>query len=337
MAFAGVLLVVLTSNAVVAASGRVILLQPHAASASARRSLTLIHDELTAGGFDVVSVDAGPDGDPVSIAALMRRQQGAVATIALLGNPETGRSELWILDQIGGAAEVRRIPAPTEEPERAAEVLAIRTMELLRASALKWLVESSRPAARPPTPTVEASPAPNVPAAPSQTVGIETGLSVLYSVGGLAPAALPVGRLRISIAAPVFVRLSVAGLGTRPRVDSALGSAVVAQELGLLEIGAAFRRGRRVQPLITLGAGVFHVRIEGQGLPPYLGERDQSWAAMFDCGAGAYVTMSAALAIAIELHAFLAAPSSFIRFDDMNAETLGRPAVWATLTLLAWL
>ena len=136
----------LASDVALAASGRVILLQPHAASASARRSMTLIHDELTAGGFEVVSVDAGPESDPVSIAALMRRQQGAVATIALLGNPEAGTSELWILDQIGGAAEVRRIPAPTDEPERAAEVLAIRTMELLRASALKWLVESSRPA-----------------------------------------------------------------------------------------------------------------------------------------------------------------------------------------------
>ena len=147
----------------------------------------------------------------------MRRQQGAVATIALLGNPETGRSELWILDQIGGAAEVRRIPAPAEEPERAAEVLAIRTMELLRASALKWLVESSRAAARPSTPAVEASPAVNLPATPTQTVGIETGLSVLYSVGGLAPAAVPVGRLRVSIAESLFV----APVRGRPRNASA--------------------------------------------------------------------------------------------------------------------
>ena len=333
---AGAALVMLASAAAGAASGRVILLQPQAASASARRCMTLIHDELAAGGFEVVSVDAGPDSDPVSIAALMRRQQGAVATIALLGNPETGRSELWILDQIGGAAEVRRIPAPTDEPERAAEVLAIRTMELLRASALKWLVESSRPPVRPPAAAVAASPAADRPATPTHTVGIETGLSVLYSVGGLAPAAVPVARLRVAVAEPVFVRLSLAGLGTRPRVESALGSADVAQELGLVELGAAFRRGRRVRPLLTLGAGVFHVRIEGQGTPPYLGERDQSWAAMFDCGAGAIVAVSDALAVAVELHAFLAAPSSFIRFDDMKADTLGRPALWATLTLVAW-
>ena len=64
LAFAGVVLVVLASNTAVAASGRVILLQPQAASASARRSLTLIHDELTAGGFEVVSVDAARTAIP---------------------------------------------------------------------------------------------------------------------------------------------------------------------------------------------------------------------------------------------------------------------------------
>src|SRR4051794_1245367 len=111
LAAASMGVVLLMSAAAIAASGRVILLQSHGASPGARRCLTLIHDELKAGGFDVAWVDAGPESDPVSMAELMRRQQDAVATIALLGNPETGTSELWILDRIGGAAEVRRIPA----------------------------------------------------------------------------------------------------------------------------------------------------------------------------------------------------------------------------------
>lgn len=325
---------VLSSHVAGAASGRVILLQSHTAGASARRCLTLIHDELTAGGFDVASVDAGPDTDPVSMAAVMRRQQGAVATIALLGNPEVGPAELWILDQIGGAAEVRRIPAPTDDPERAAEVLAIRTIEVLRASALKWLVESSRQIA-PATPVI----VPSAPRSPSATstgiVGFEAGLSLLYSVAGLGPAALPLARLRVAIAEPVFLRLTLAGLGTRPRVDSPLGSAVVSQDLGLLELGAAFRAGHRLRPLVTLGAGAFHASIEGQGVPPYVGSRDDSWAALLDGGAGIY--LGGRVAIAVELHVCLAAPHSFVRFGEMTSETLGRPSVWATVTLLAWL
>ena len=335
LAAASIAVVVLTSAAAIAASGRVILLQSHGASPGARRCLTLIHDELKAGGFDVTWIDAGPASDPVSIADLMRRQQDAAATIALLGNPEAGTSELWILDGIGGAAEVRRIPAPTDDPERVAEVLAIRTIELLRASALKWLVESTRRQAPPPPVVISAPANPSAPA--RETVAIETGLSVLYSVAGVGPAALPVGRLRVPVAAAVFLRLSVAGLGTRPRVESQLGSAEVAQELSVLELGGTLRRGQRVRPAITAGAGVFHARIEGQGIPPYLGARDASWAAMFDCGVGAHIEVSRAVAIAVELHAFLATPPSYIRFGELRSETLGRPALWATVTMLAWL
>lgn len=335
LAGGGILLLALASPAATAASGRVILLQSHAASAGAHRCLTLIHDELTAGGFEVATVDAGPHSDPISTAEVMRRQQGAVASIALLGDPETGTAELWILDRIGGAAEVRRIPATTDDPERVAEVLAIRTMELLRASALKWLVESSREIT-PSSPTAVPAPSPPPLTTKINAVGIETGLSVLYNVGGVGAAVLPLARLRVRAADAIFLRLSLAGLGSRPRVTSVLGSAVVQEDLGIVEVGATFRRGSRVRPLITVGAGAFHVSIEGQGISPYLGARDGRWASMFDCAVGAYLTLGAAVGIAVELHAFLAAPPSYIRFGEITSETLGRPAVWATVTLVAW-
>src|SRR3954469_16250595 len=90
LAVAGAVAVLLASAPSRAASGRAILLESHLASAGARRGLTLIHDELAARGLDVASVDVGPNSDPVSMAEVMRRQEGAVATIALLGNPESG-------------------------------------------------------------------------------------------------------------------------------------------------------------------------------------------------------------------------------------------------------
>ena len=123
--------------------------------------MTRIREELAAGGFAVAVVDPGPATDPISMASAMERQRDAVATIALLGDPDAGSSELWILDRVGVEAQVRRIPVPTDDPERAPEVLAIRSIELLRASALKLLVESSR-TARP-----EAAAAPPVIAAPA--------------------------------------------------------------------------------------------------------------------------------------------------------------------------
>jgi hypothetical protein len=324
-----------------AVPGRIVLLQPSAASAGARRCLTLIRDELVAGGFVVAAVDLGPGQDPVSLVEAMRRQKGAVAIIGLLGDPSSAPAELWILDNIGGNAEVRRIPAPIDDAERVAEVLAIRTVEVLRASALKLLIESSRrPSAPAPAPAVQiaaAAPPPAVPRAAARTVAIETGLSVLVSPGQLDAAAVPVARLRVAIAGPVVARLTVAGLGTRPLVETSRGAASITQALGLVEVGLVFRRDRRLQPAMSLGAGVLRASSDAQGSSPYLGQRDARWAALFDAGAGVIVPVGGQLALALEAHVMLAAPYPVVRFSDLDAATIARPAAWTTLTLVAWL
>lgn len=340
IACAGIVLTLVGASPAHALPGRIVVLQPTVASAGARRCLTLIRDELIAGGFAVVAVDLGPAQDPVSLAEAMRRQQGAVATIGLLGDPSSGPAELWILDNIGGKAEVRRIPAPSDDPERVAEVLAIRTVEVLRASALKLLIESSRSSPAPasvPAVQIVATPSPAASPAASRTVAIETGLSVLVSPGQLDAAAVPVARLRVAVAGPAVARLTVAGLGTRPSVETSRGTASIAQALGLVEVGLVFRRDRRLQPAMSLGAGVLRASSDAQGAFPYLGQRDVRWAALFDAGAGVVAPLGGQLALALEAHVMLAAPYPVVRFADLDAATIARPAAWTTLTLVAWL
>jgi hypothetical protein len=335
----GVLMVLISPRPVHGAAGRVVLLQSPAASPGARRCLTLIRDELMAGGFAVAMVDAGPSTDPVSLAGAMRAQRGAVATIALLGDPELRPAELWILDSIGGTAEVRRIPAPTDDPDRVAEVLAIRTVEVLRASALKLLIEAGRSATRPDVPPAAEIAAP--PPAPrsatkDRVAAVETGLSLLVSPGGLGAAAVPLARLRVAVGGPVVARLTLAGLGTRPRLETPRGTAVIAQEIGLFEVGVVFRRDRRLRPAFTIGGGVLHVGSEAQGSFPYVGQQDQRWAGLFDAGAGLIAAIGGQLALALEVHILLASPHPVVRFVDLDAATVARPAVWTTLTLVAW-
>ena len=270
----------------------------------------------------------------------MRRQQGAVATIGLLGDPSAGPAELWILDNIGGSAEVRRIPAPTDDAERVAEVLAIRTVEVLRASALKLLIESSRAPsapASPPTAHIVAAPPPVGHRRRRARSRSKPGLSLLVSPGQLDAAAIPVARLRVAVAGPAVARLTVAGLGTRPSVETARGAASIAQALGLVEVGLVFRRDRRVQPALSLGAGVLRASSDAQGSFPYLGQRDVRWAALFDAGAGVVTPLGGRLALALEAHVMLAAPYPVVRFADLDAATIARPAAWTTLTLVAWL
>ncbi|HEX3903952.1 MAG TPA: hypothetical protein VH853_14015 [Polyangia bacterium] len=348
VAVAALLLIALgAARSARAANRLVILLQAGAGSPAQRRCLTRIREELLAGGFDVEIVDPGPGADPVSVADAVTRQRGSVATIALLGDPDLGPAELWILDRIGARPEVRRIMVPRDDPDRIPEILAIRTIELLRASALSLLVESSRPAPPPPSLASPPAPAPAVsrpPPAPvdhsperRDPIGVEAGIAVLESIDGPGAAAMPMARLRLPLPRPLLARLTFAGFGTRPRVSTSLGTADITQAFGLLEIGAVFRRQRRLNPMVTLGAGTIYVRSAGAGVYPYQGIEESRWVALIDGGVGLVARLGAHLATAIELHVSLAAPHPVIRFSGTDAATLGRPALVASWTLITWL
>lgn len=321
------------------AGGRVVVLEPAASSAEVRRCLTRVSEELAAGGFAVDVADPGPGSDPISLAGAMRDQTGATAVIALIGEPTSGVAELWVLDRIGGQAEVHRIAAPIDDPEHVPEVLAIRTIEALRASALRMLVESSRstPATKPSRLLVSATASDQDQGPSKSRFGVETGVSVLESIDGPGPAALPLIRLRASLGRRFFVRAGVAGFGSRPVVTTRIGSATVSQAFGLLEVGLAFRPAARLQPLVTLGGGGLYIEEVGRGVTPFLGSEASHWSALADAGAGVSAALGSRLMLAVEAHVFVSFPYPTIRFEDATAATVGRPALLGSLALVAWL
>jgi hypothetical protein len=360
------LLVILTGRRTGAAptsSGRVVLLDSSTSSPIVRHCLTRIRQELLAEGFEVSSVDPGHRRDPVSIGRMMERQVGAVAVIALLGDLEYAGGELLILDRIGAAPHVRRIPAPVDDRAHLPEILSIRTSEVLKASALELLLEPDSEAVpesppRPDAPVAGAPPAPvapttsaggaapaltaarqsvEPPASPAHRLALEAGISLLDSVGGPALAAAPIIRARVGLGDRLVLRATLAGLGSRPRVDSPFGSASVAQSFGLAELGVALRPGRRWRPTASLGAGALYVQGEGEGNGSYRGARAARWAGALDAGIGVLAQLGGALAVTFELHGLLALPHPTLRFSDVEVGTVGFPALIASLTIIAWL
>jgi hypothetical protein len=330
-------------------SGQVVLFDPAGSTPTARHCLTRIREELAAGGFEVLLLDPGPDLDPTSLAAAMERQRGAVAIIALVGDPDQPRSELWILDRVSADPEIRRIAVPADDPEHLPEVLAIRTIEVLNASGLKLLAEPTPPAPPPPPPpapaaVVTAPPAPVPPpsaAAPGARsmgpFGLEAGLFLFQNVGGPGPAAVPLLRARVTLGKLLFTRITLAGLGSRPRVDSLTGSASVGQNVGLAELGVALRPGRRWRPAFTLGGGAFYIDSEGNGILPFQGLRQARWMGALDAGLGISAGLGSTVSLAFEVHGLLALPHPTVRFDEVEAATIGFPALLASLTMIAWL
>ena len=325
-----------------AAPPTVILLQPASASASARRCLTRIGSELVAGGFEVDVADHGAAEDPVSAAQAINRERGAIATMTLLGDPEAGPVELWIIDRLIGPGAVRRIVVPTDNPARVPEILAVRALEALRASAFELGVQSDRAQTPMPITKVAAADIPGTSAPPPPVqrpshIGLEMGMSALESLGGPGVALIPMVRLRLRSSGLPFLRVGLAGLGRQPRIDAVQGSARVEHDLALVDGGLSFRAGRHFRPAVTLGAGALRVSVDGDGRWPYEGTGGERWTALFDVGAGFTAAVVENVSLSLELHGVWAAPHPVVRFAGVDVATVARPGFIVALTVVAWL
>jgi hypothetical protein len=315
----------------------VIVLQPTTASAALRRSLARIRDELSADKFHVILAESS--AAPGAIIEKAARDTADGTVLALFGDPGTGVAELCVVQQAGRRLAVRRATVTVDDPERMPEALSARALELLQATALELAIDSEnagpRQAPAAPNRTIEppAHPAAPPAAAEDDAVAVDLGLGMLHSIQGPPPAVIPVGRIRLRVSSWLAARVSVAGLGSRPHVDSRYGSATLSQSLALLELAGGFRSGTRVRVTASVGAGALNVNVAGIGAAPYEGREPQRWSAIFGGGLGVALALGPRAAVATELQALVASPHPVVRFVDTRAATIGYPALLLALTL----
>lgn len=315
----------------------VLLLRRVPADAIVSEALVRIKSELEVGGFLVEVADSdAAEADPRALMERAGRAQSPSATIAIFGDLHSGTADLWVVDRMSTMTVIRRLEVQASADQPISEVLAIRAQELLRASLVESRVEENRP--EPPVVpprrpihrlvkrAVESSLAP-------WTLGIEVGASTFGGWGGIGPTLAPAARLRLAMDERFWVRLTALGLGTRPQVGTALGTARVSQNLLLLECAAWLRPGRLLRPLVSLGAGAQRVAVEGTSSMPYQGERSARWFVAADLGAGLALRLQAHLEVQLEVHALFTVPRPAIRFFDVDAARAGQPMLLAILTL----
>ncbi|WP_437969010.1 hypothetical protein WMF04_06835 [Sorangium sp. So ce260] len=341
-------LALLVCTASPAASGepaRVVLVRPGAADPSISEALIRIRGELVADGFDVELLDAQSASAPRPTMDDAGQQAGSAALIGLFLAPDGQAAELWVVDPATNRTLVRRIDTRGEARENLVEVLAVRAVELLRASLLELLMSSRRPAA-----PVAAPPPSKVsrqvsrPAERSldhqsrrSTWGVELGGGLLASPGGIGPALLLVARLRVAPLGPIEGRLSLAGLGTAPRVAGPQGSATVQQRFGLVELAALPWPELRLRPRFSVGLGALHVAVDGEAAWPYRGVHGAQWAFAADAGAGVELGIVRRIDVVVEAHALVAHPVPVVRFVETEAARGARPALLGSLSLVGWL
>jgi len=319
---------------------RVVLVRSSGAPASVSEALVRLRGELIAAGFEAEVIDL-PLGADVR-ASLERLSppagpgRSATALVAVVASGDSGAVELWVIDRVTGKTVIRRVNAPAAEPARVAEILAVRAVELLRASFLELAIA-------PPADT--AAPAPATPAvqrwatAPLEerdwTWALEAGGGTAAAVGGPWNAFLAVARVERALGRRACVRLAFAGLGTTGRVTAANGAGDVSQTVMLAELLFRFRRGHRVEPLISVGGGALRVNVDAQESTPYQGLGGVQWGGAADLGIGVRVPLQRhRFELDAEAHALLAQPFPTVEYFGQEIARTGRPTLLGTVTFL---
>jgi hypothetical protein len=312
-----------------AAASRVVLLRS-GGDALPRQAETLLAAELRASGFEVTTRERAPALDlraDIEAAASALRP---IAVLALAATSGAG-AEIWLSDRLTGKLVIRRIEAGGDGDTAAS--LALRAVELLRGSLLEITVEAS------PTPQARPAPPPDVTrfvaiTAPGhrgwfvEGLGLSLGAAVLGTPTAGATYA-PALRLSYGGRGRVCLRLSVLGPGSVAEASvhdggALLGTARVHQDLALLEALVAFRRDARLQPFLSLGGGLHHVRVSGTGASPIFPDgQGTSLGAALDAGAGLALRLGNRAALVLEAHAVGTLPATEIGVADQRAARVG--------------
>jgi hypothetical protein len=322
----------LVSRQLRAESVRVVLVHWHPPSAIVSEAITRIRGELVADGFEVSVVGAPAGADAASVLSSADPRTTAAATLGLFLQPDARAAELWVVDRLTSKTVVRRIEM-TEPPSGSApEILARRSVELLRASLLEILVDTRE--ASPSAPREEASRwvARSLPPRRARWE-VEAGVQALAGFGGVGGALMPLGRVRFALVRGLSARASLAGFGMRPRVDAPSGSATVSQELGLLEVVGELVPDAWLSPQLSLGAGAYHVGVTGTARSPYAGLQGDRLVFAADAGAGAALAITSSIALSLEGHGALITPYPVIRFLGVETARISNPLMSAALTL----
>jgi hypothetical protein len=219
-----------------------------------------------------------------------------------------------------------------------AEVLSVRAVELLRASFLELAITTPPDNDAPPsTPVVERWATATLEES-DWTWAVEAGGGTAYAVDGPWNVILSVARLERALGPHFCARVSFAGLGTTARVDTPKGYAALSQTILLAELIARFRRGRRIEPLLSVGAGVLRLAADSHELAPFQAVSGARWGAAGDVGVGLRIPLGRhRFELGIEAHALFAQPYPTAQFLGNEVARTGRPSLVGSVTLLGGL
>ena len=335
------LLLALTSTgraAAEAARSRVALVRTESSDRLLSEAGTRLRAELVSAGFEVVEVDRAPGDSRAEVEQAAERTK-SVATVAIDRAGSGALADVWISDRVSGKTVVRRLKVGGGPG--AAAVLAIRALELLRASLLEVVLPASpaeAPAAAPPPAVVDWVKPTLPPKAPEDGELLDgpalgVGVLGLHGLRGIGLAFGPTLRVFHGIGGGAFGRLVLAGPLGGPSLSEPEGTASVRQEFLSLDLGWA-TRAAPLGALVWLGAGAFHLHTAGSAAQPYRSTSDDVLSVLLTGGLGGVVRLGQDVALSAELAAVGLVPRPVVVIANRDAGSAGNPALAMSLNLL---
>jgi hypothetical protein len=324
-------------------SHTVIVLRASNADTVAAEATARVQGELGAAGFHVVILPVSADSASTEVKTA-GRELGAAGAFAILVHREQGVqvADIWVSDRIRQVTIVESAHVTESDHERESEVLAVRAVELLRASLAElWLQPEAPPLPPAGTPAAVPTLAREVPKreAPvrpafSSGIGLGVGAGVLDSFQGVGAIWLPSLLLTYGWDTGFSAELSLRGLGPPVEVGAAAGTAKTELQVASVDLLKTWWPRARLVPLACVGVGAQHVRVSGTAVAPFAGTTSDVWAPWTSAGLGAAVSLYSGLSLMVQARAARAWPPTAVRIADVDVGHFGAPSLLVDTHLL---
>jgi hypothetical protein len=309
---------------------RVVLVPPTANDAMLSDAFNRLQAELNIHHFDiqVVNVEIGPD--PTDALTRIAQEADALASIALLHHEGQTIVQVWLVDRVSGKATMRALQV--DPGGDAANLLAIRAVDLLRASLREFNPDEKPPADvvnvdRRAVPVVVrklAERPPPVFALRAEAIALYERPRLGFGVGPAIGGAYRLGEA-------LELGLMVAGPIVGVRFNTPEGTTTIRQELAWAETRWHFVRTPRLSLGLGLMAGALLVNAQGQS-EALVGHSASLWGFLAGLGAHSQLHLAPRIAVECSLRAIGTAPKLGFRMDNQQT-IMGLPILAGSVGL----
>jgi hypothetical protein len=278
--------------------------------------------ELVSLGFEV-EVALAPAAEP-SRASLEQAARDAGAVAALRVRSSRAGVEVWVMDRVTSKTVLREVVFTGGDDEG---VVAVRAVELLRASLLEVELPSAPRGEVAPTPAVLALLPPPRPR-PERTLSLVIAPAAALSPGGIGVTPQLDVWLRVRATAHFTLALRILAPTFPAAIDAPEGRSTVT--LGATSLGGDVLFGRTAAALrghAGVGVGLLWTHLEGTAAQPFAGRSDDLFSALSYLHGGATYALGESVRIFADGTVGVATPRPVVRFADRAVASWGQPAV----------